>query len=335
MSERVTILGAGSWGMAVSHLLAENGHEVILWEHDPADLKKLRADRSNPDRLNGFRLSETVNVTGDLQASLVGAALVLLVVPSQFVRGVLIKASQFLSPDQAIVSLAKGIETSSLKRMTEVISELTNHKPDALAVLSGPSHAEEVVQDIPTTVVTASDSDELAGRIQRLLSTSTFRVYQSDDVTGVELGGALKNIIAIAAGIADGLGMGDNSKGALLTRGMAEITRLGVACGARADTFAGLSGFGDLMTTCFSRHSRNRQVGEQISKGKTLEEILAGMTMVAEGVETTRSALKLAEKSGVEMPITAEVHAVLFEGKNLAEAVNDLMGRKLRAEIWR
>ncbi|MCX6835952.1 MAG: NAD(P)H-dependent glycerol-3-phosphate dehydrogenase, partial [candidate division Zixibacteria bacterium] len=214
------------------------------------------------------------------------------------------------------------------------ISEETCLPLESIATLSGPSHAEEVAIDMPTTVVVASPSNGLAVRVQELFSVGHFRVYACEDVVGVELGGSLKNIIAIAAGIADGLSLGDNTKGALLTRGLAEMTRLGVAMGAQAETFAGLSGFGDLVTTCFSRHSRNRHVGEKVGRGEKLEQVLAGMTMVAEGVETTRSGRDLARRHRVEMPITEEVYRVLFENKDAREALGDLMERRLRAEIW-
>ncbi len=218
--------------------------------------------------------------------------------------------------------------------MSEVVGEETGLPGSRVATLSGPSHAEEVALDMPTTVVAASASADLAMAVQELFSGGNFRVYMSDDVIGVELGGSLKNIIAIAAGIVDGLALGDNTKGALITRGLAEITRLGVAMGARAETFSGLSGLGDLVTTCFSQHSRNRHVGEKLGQGGKLDEVLSGMTMIAEGVETTRSGYDLARRHEVEMPITEEVYRVLFEDKNARKALGNLMERRLRAEIW-
>lgn len=239
-----------------------------------------------------------------------------------------------LGGETVIVNLAKGIEAGSLRRMSEVIGEAAGVEPGRVATLSGPSHAEEVARDMPTTVVVASVSTDLALQVQGLFAGEFFRVYQSDDLIGVELGGSLKNIIAIAAGIVDGLALGDNTKGALITRGLAEITRLGVAMGARAETFAGLSGLGDLVTTCYSAHSRNRHVGEKLGTGRKLDEVLADMTMIAEGVETTRSGYDLARRHSVEMPITEEVYHVLFEDKDAREALGNLMERRLRAEIW-
>lgn len=334
MVKRVTILGAGSWGMAISRLLCLKGCDVTLWEHDPDDYHRLETTRSNPDKLKSFELDARVSLTDDLAGAVAGAGVVVVVVSSQHVRSVVQAINNRLGADAPVVNLAKGIEAGTLQRMTEVIAEETGLPGDRIATLSGPSHAEEVARDMPTTVVAASSSDELASSVQELFSVGNFRVYKSDDVIGVELGGSLKNIIAIAAGIVDGLSLGDNTKGALITRGLAEITRLGVVMGARPETFAGLSGIGDLVTTCCSQHSRNRFVGERMGRGESLEEVLAGMTMIAEGVETTRSGQDLARRHQVEMPITDEVYRVLFEGKNAREALGNLMERRLRAEIW-
>jgi len=334
MAKRVAILGAGSWGMAVSRLLSLKGCEITMWEHDVGDFRRLVATRANEDKLADFRLPEGVNLTDSLSDAVEGAEVIVVVVSSQHVRSVVRAIKDRIGVDTDVVNLAKGIEKGTLKRMSEVIGEETDLAMDRIATVSGPSHAEEVVLDMPTTVVAASVSEELAASVQELFSVGNFRVYKSDDVTGVELGGSLKNIIAIAAGIADGLSLGDNTKGALITRGLAEITRLGVAMGARAETFAGLSGIGDLVTTCFSRHSRNRYVGEKMGQGEKLDDVLAGMTMIAEGVETTRSGFDLARRHEVEMPITDEVYRVLFENKNAREALGNLMERRLRAEIW-
>jgi glycerol-3-phosphate dehydrogenase (NAD(P)+) len=334
MSERVAIIGAGSWGLGISHVLSQQDCSIKMWEFVAADLERLRQTRNNPDKLADFRLDERVQLTGDLEEAIADTNLIVLAVPAQFMRSVVRQIAAPLSQGRLLVNLAKGIEIGSLKRMSEVILEETGADPENIVTLSGPSHAEEVVKNTPTTVVAASISEKNATRVQELFSVGSFRVYQSDDITGVELGGSLKNIVAIAAGIADGLGMGDNTKGALITRGLAEILRLGLALGARAETFAGLSGLGDLVTTCFSRHSRNRFVGEQIGKGRKLDDILAGMKMVAEGVQTTRSGRELAGRHGVEMPITEEMYQVMFNGRAVDEAAANLMGRELKAEFW-
>ncbi len=335
MVKRIAILGAGSWGMALSRLLDTGENSVCLWEYDDAEYRKLLKYRGNPDRLSGFQLPETVELSNDISKAITGAELLVLATPSQYLRSVISPLGGHLDSVHGIVNVAKGIETESLKRMSEVIAEETHFPGERIATLSGPSHAEEVVLDMPTTVVAASESVSFAENVQQLFSIANFRVYVCEDLIGVELGGSLKNIIAIAAGIADGLKMGDNTKGALITRGLAEMTRLGVAMGARVETFAGLSGLGDLFTTCTSRHSRNRTVGERIGRGEKLIDILDSMVMVAEGVETTRSGQELARRYDVEMPITNEIYQVLFNEKSPSEAVADLMGRKLKAEVWR
>lgn len=334
MAERVTILGAGAWGLAVSRLLTLKGCEITLWEYDPDDYHRLVTSRANPRKLPSFHLDDRVVLTDDLPGSLARTNVVIVAISAQHVRSVARYFNEHLDAGAVIVNLAKGIEGGALRRMSEVIAEESGVPLGQIVTLSGPSHAEEVVQDMPTTVVAASESIDLAARIQELFSVGNFRVYLSEDVIGVELGGSLKNIIAIAAGIADGLSLGDNTKGALITRGLAEITRLGLALGAHAETFAGLSGLGDLVTTCFSHFSRNRHVGERIGRGEKLPQVLAGMTQVAEGVETTRSGRELARRQRVEMPITEEVYRMLFEDKDAREALGNLMGRKLRAEIW-
>lgn len=328
------ILGAGSWGITLAILLNENGHHVTLWESFPEACARLAKLREEPEKLPGIKLPETVLVTNDLGTAFKDAGLVVLAVPSQFIRATLRASTGFVRPELPIVNVAKGIEVNTLKRVSEMVAdEWPVSEPGRYAILSGPSHAEEVSRKIPTTVVAAS-SDIRNGRlVQTVFHRPYFRIYTNPDVVGVELAGALKNVIAIAAGVLDGLGFGDNTKGALMTRGMSEITRLGKALGAREETFSGLAGFGDLITTCISRHSRNRHVGEQLGRGVSLAQILKEMKMVAEGVETTRSAMALAIKHGVEMPITEKMHAILFEGQKPDLAVRELMERELKAEV--
>ncbi len=334
MSESIAILGAGSWGLAIARLLNNNGHPVKLWEFNNDDYQLLLKHRTHPDKLPKCKLSEEILITNNLDECLEKADLVVLAVPSQFLRSALGNIKTDLSNVMGIVNLAKGIETRSLQRMSQVVKETLDVPINKIMTISGPSHAEEVALDMPTTVVVGGVDSTLTEKMQGIFSNPTFRVYCSNDLIGVELGGALKNIIAIAVGIAAGLNTGDNTLGALITRGLAEITRLGIAMGADPLTFAGLSGVGDLVTTCVSRHSRNRYVGESIGKGKTLEEVLGGMHMVAEGVETTRSGRELAKIHQVEMPLTEAVYKVLFENKPSSEAVGELMGRELKPEIW-
>ena len=334
MSVNITILGAGSWGMAVGYLLNQNGHRVTMWEYDPEACRCLQQNRQLPDKLASFILPESIAVTGDINSAMASAEVLVLAVPSQAMRATLGGVADELGRMELVINVSKGVENKSLMRMSEVIADQTPVDLSRIVTVSGPSHAEEVIRDMPTTVVAGGTNPETSRRVQELFSCRYFRVYNSEDLIGVELGGSLKNIIAIAAGISDGLGLGDNTKGALITRGLAEMSRYGVATGASAETFAGLSGIGDLVTTCFSRHSRNRSVGERIGRGEKLDEILRSMSMVAEGVATTRSGYELALRHEVEMPITTEVYRVLFEGKDPSEAVGDLMGRELKAEIW-
>jgi len=293
------------------------------------------ATRENVPMLPGVRIPESVEITGDFNQTARDKDLLVIAVPSHVVRGVAQRLEGLELNETVVVSGVKGIETETLKRMSEVIlEEAPQLVPEQIVVLSGPSHAEEVSRGIPTAVVSASVSKETAQKVQRAFMTPQFRVYVNTDVIGVELGGALKNIIAIAAGICDGAGYGDNTKAALMTRGLVEITRLGVAMGAEPMTFAGLSGMGDLIVTCMSRYSRNRYVGEQIGKGRTLREVLDEMVMVAEGVRTTQSAYELAHRYRVEMPITEKVYEVLFKGKDPQEAMYELMVRDAKAEKW-
>jgi len=331
----VAVIGAGGWGTAIAILLFENGHQVRLWEYDPDYARQIAAERKNPAFLPGVKIPEGIFVSSDLEHVLVSTDIAVFAVPSQFTRSVARKASPFISKSTVVVSAAKGIEEGTLERMSQVLAEeLGSVDEDTIVALSGPSHAEEVSRHIPTAVVAASPSEENRRRIQAAFMSSTFRVYTNRDVVGVELGGALKNVIAIATGICDGLGFGDNTKGALMTRGLAEITRLGVTMGAEALTFAGLSGMGDLITTCFSRHSRNRYVGEQIGKGSDLSQVLNNMKMVAEGVKTTRSAFRLSQSLKVEMPITEKVYSVLFQGEDPLGAVSQLMSRDAKPEVY-
>jgi glycerol-3-phosphate dehydrogenase (NAD(P)+) len=335
MPEKIAVLGAGSWGIAIANLLHSNGHEVTMWEFNRADYEYLSANRTHPKKLPGIKIVEEIALSNDLQYAADGADYIIFAVPAQKVRSVCEFLNEFVKRPMKYVNLAKGVEIGSLLRMSEVInSTLVSSREERIATLSGPSHAEEVSRNIPTSVVVASADQQYAEEIQRLFNGRYFRVYRSTDLIGVELGGSLKNVIAIASGVTQGLGFGDNTTGALLTRGLAEITRMGVKLGADPLTFAGLSGIGDLITTCVSKHSRNRYVGERIGKGEKLAEILDGMVMVAEGVDTCRSAYALAEKHDVEMPITTEVFKILFENKPPFEALSDLMGRSLKEEVW-
>ncbi len=334
MQKSVTILGAGSWGMAVSQILSDNDCQATLWEYNTKEARRLESERTREEKLVSFKLSDSVTVTSSLKEALNNTSLVILAVPSQNLRMVLNQAQDYLGEKPKFLNLAKGIENKTLKRMSEVVEDVLGDSKYSFATLSGPSHAEEVAKRMPTTITVAGHDERLNKNLQELFSNSYFRVYKSSDLVGVEMGGALKNIIAIAAGIIFGLGMGDNTTGALVTRGLAEISRLGISMGASAETFAGLSGVGDLITTCVSKHSRNRYVGVEIGKGRNLEDILEGMTMVAEGVETTRAGYELSRLKSVEMPITKEVYKVLFENKPPGEAIWELMGRELKSEIW-
>lgn len=330
----VAILGAGSWGTALAALLAP--HEPVLWDHDEARAIALQTARTNARYLPGIELPEPVRVTSHLSVAVRAAEIVVLAVPSHTLRTVAQRwreATGF-GVHQIAVNAAKGLEESTGKRLLEVLHDELPQPVSHLVSLVGPSHAEEVARRMPTTVVAAGTDPAILARVQALFSTETFRVYTNDDVIGVEMAVALKNVIAIAAGIADGLGFGDNTKGALLTRGLAEMARLGTACGARAETFAGLAGLGDLVTTATSRHSRNRNLGEAIARGRTLQGALADLGMVAEGVRTVRAVLGIARAHGVAVPISEEVHAVLFEGKDPRQSIRDLMVRAPKAEAW-
>lgn len=331
---RAAVLGAGSWGTAIALLLNGRGHRVSLWSHDPDVPEQVRITRENP-YLAGVTLPADLTVTDSLADALMGAELVISVSPSQFVASVMTAARSFMGPEVHVVSASKGIELTTLRRMDEVLLDvLPGLNPDRLSVLSGPSFALEVAHGSPTVVVVASTSKATRLQIQDWFSTDRFRVYTAPDVIGVELGGALKNVIALAAGVAAGLGFGHNTQAALITRGLAEITRLGVAMGAQAETFSGLAGMGDLVLTCTGELSRNRTVGTRLGRGETLDSILSDMRAVAEGVQTAGGVLALAERHGVEMPIVREVNAILHEGRDPAAAVHALMIRGPKPERW-
>ncbi len=326
----IGVIGAGSWGTALALLLYHNGHKVTLWSALEDEVTLLQTKRENPDKLPGVKLPEDMTVTSDLQEAVEGMDMLVLAVPSPFVRSTAQRMKTLVSQEQIIVNVAKGIEESSLMTLSQVIRE---EIPQArVAVMSGPSHAEEVGKGIPTTIVVGAKSRKTAEYVQGIFMSEVFRVYTSPDVLGIELGAALKNVVALAAGIADGLGYGDNTKAALITRGIAEIARLGTAMGGKVETFAGLSGIGDLIVTCASMHSRNRRAGILIGKGSSYEEAMQEVKMVVEGVHCARAALLLAEKYHVALPIIEQVNEVLFHGKRADEAVKDLMLRDKKIE---
>jgi glycerol-3-phosphate dehydrogenase (NAD(P)+) len=331
MPTKFAVLGDGAWGTAVALLLTGNPHHrVTLWSARPENGRLLREKRENVRLLPGVRIPEDVLLTTDIAEAVHRADLWIAAVPTVYLRATLQPVAPALRADRPVLSLAKGIEVETFLRPTEILRQVLGAR--RVAVLSGPSHAEEVSRGLPTTVVAASADLELARWVQQCFNTDRFRVYTNLDVVGVELAGALKNVIGIAAGISDGLGFGDNAKAALLTRGLVEMTRFGMALGADHATFFGLAGLGDLITTCVSRHGRNRHVGERLARGEKLAGILADMKMVAEGVYTSRSVHDRAGKMGLEMPITTEVYRVLYENKDPLAAVNDLMLREPKGE---
>jgi len=330
---KVTVLGAGSWGTTLALVLLGNGHDVTLWAFMLEQAELMREKRENSEFLPGIPLPPNLKIMNDLEASCIGRDMIVMAVPSQYLRSVIQRIAPLPLGHTIICNVAKGIENESLMTMSEVILDVLQHeRAENLAILSGPSHAEEVSRQIPTAVVAASFKAKTSKVVQDAFMTKYFRVYVNDDIRGVELGGSLKNVIAIAAGISDGAGFGDNTKAAIMTRGIYEITRLGVKLGAKPRTFAGLSGMGDLIVTCMSHHSRNRYVGEQLGKGRKLDEVLKEMTMVAEGVATARSVRALEKKYDIELPIMTEVHQVLFEDKDPMKATYDLMTRHGRGE---
>jgi glycerol-3-phosphate dehydrogenase (NAD(P)+) len=328
MVEQITVLGAGSWGTALAIVLADNGHNVKLWGHRPQLINEINETRRNEKYLPGVVLPEKIEGFSDLKQSLAGARTVVLAVPTKAIRGVLSDISKVINDAIIIVHVSKGIEPDSLLRISEIIEEeMPSQLLKDVVVLSGPSHAEEVSQRHITTVTSSSKNMAAAEYIQDLFINQHFRVYTNPDIIGVEIGGALKNIIALAAGITDGLGYGDNAKAALITRGLAEIARLGSKMGGNPLTFSGLTGIGDLIVTCTSVHSRNWRAGNLLGKGQKLEEVLENMGMVVEGVRTTKAAYQLARKYNVKMPITEALYDVLFNGKEPKIAVDSLMAR--------
>ena len=329
-TEKISIIGDGGWGTTLAVLLSGKGHDVTLWGAFPEYVELVKAKRVNTKFLPGVKIPQEVTITSDLNEATNDKDIIVLAIPSQYMRSVLTRLTPYKLSGKIFVSVTKGIENKTLKRMSEIALELLG-KID-ICVLSGPTIAHEVVQGIPTMIVASSANLALAKEIQNVFITDRFRVYSNTDVVGVELGGSLKNVIAIAAGACDALGFGTNAKAALITRGLVEMARLGVAMGAKKETFYGLSGLGDLATTCISKYSRNHHFGEEIGKGKSLKEALKETEMVVEGVATTESAYELAKKHRVEMPIINEIYKVLYEKKDPKKGVHDLMTRSPREE---
>ena len=329
--EKISLLGCGTWGSALAQVLAENGHAVSAWHYKDDTVSFMRETRKHP-HLKAFEFHENINFHSDLDKVLSKSKCIVVAVPSHSVRQLMTKVSSLLSNKVIVVNVSKGIENESLKTMSEVINDSTNIDKSQIVTLYGPSHAEEVIDKHPTTLVSASIDLASSLYVQKIFSSEQLRVYTNNDICGVELGGSLKNVIAIATGICDGIGFGDNTKAALLTRGIAEITRLGVMMGANSDTFSGLSGIGDLIATCMSKHSRNRFVGQEIGKGNKLSDILNKMDMVAEGVKTTQSVYDLSKKHQIDMPICESVYDILFNEENPKDKVLKLMTRDLKDE---
>lgn len=328
--KKIAIIGSGSWGTALAILLYSNGNNVSIWSFKKEEVEAIKSAGENKEFLPGIIIPKEINVTNNEKEALEEADIVIFSTPSKFVRGIAKRFSPYLNSNQIIVNVAKGLEDTTLYTLSEVIESVI---PQCnVCVLSGPSHAEEVARAIPTTCVVSSKNKEIAEQVQDVFMSPVFRVYTNTDIIGVEIGGALKNVIALAAGISDGLGFGDNTKAALMTRGIVEIARLGTAMGAETMTFAGLSGIGDLIVTCTSMHSRNRRAGILLGKGKSLSETLDEIHQVVEGVNTAKAAYDLSKKYNVVMPITEEINKVLFEGKNAKQAVDDLMTRDKTVE---
>ena len=326
----ISVIGAGSWGTALALLLSNNGHKVTIWSIMEKEIEMLINEHEHKDKLPGVKLPEDMEFTTDLEAAVTKSEVLVLAVPSPFTRATSKSMSAYVRDGQIIVNVAKGIEENTLMTLSEIIEE---EIPNAdVAVLSGPSHAEEVGKGIPTTIVVGAKTKKTAEYLQNIFMNEAFRVYISPDVLGIELGAALKNVVALAAGIADGLGYGDNTKAALITRGIAEIARLGTTMGGRWETFFGLTGIGDLIVTCASMHSRNRRAGILIGKGYTMDEAMAEVKMVVEGVYSAKAAIGLSKKYNVQLPIIEQVNEVLFEGKSAAEAVGSLMLRDKKLE---
>lgn len=330
---RISVLGAGGWGTTLAILLHHNGHDVTLWEYKKNYAKTLHKSRENKIYLPGIKIPKEINIEYSLEESSTNKHMIVLAIPSQFVRGVLHQLRKYDFSDTTFVSVAKGIEKDTILTVSQIIkSELKHLSESQIGVLSGPSHAEEVSRKIPTAVVAASNDENTAKHIQSTFITSYFRVYSSTDMLGVEYGGALKNVIAVGAGIVDGAKFGDNTKAAIMTRGIAEISRLGIALGARPETFSGLSGMGDLIVTCMSKHSRNRYVGEQIGKGMKLKDVLRSMKMVAEGVETSKAVHQLSQEHKISTPICNAVYQILYEERDPIKVTYELMTRDMKPE---
>ncbi len=327
---KVGILGAGSWGTALAKLLHKNGHQVAVWSIDKKEVEMLQTEREHKSKLPGVKLPEDIIFTNCIEEAMKDKDFLVLAVPSVFTRSTAKSMKPFIKQGQIVVNVAKGIEETTLMTLTEQIEE---ELPEAdVAVLSGPSHAEEVGRELPTICVVGAKTKETAKCLQAAFMNEVFRIYISSDILGIEIGGALKNVIALAAGIADGLGYGDNTKAALITRGIAEITRLGVAMGGKPESFSGLTGIGDLIVTCASVHSRNRKAGYLIGQGRTMKEAMDEVQMVVEGVYSAKAGLALAQKYGESVPIIEQINLVLFEDKDPKEAVNELMTRNPRLE---
>ena len=330
---KISVIGSGGWGIALTILLHKNGHDLTIWSFDKKEAEELKKTRQNKTKLPNILLPEDIKVTDDLREAVDNKDILILAVPSKAIRSVSKSLKNIIKDNQIVVNVAKGLEEDTLETMTDIIEEELKDKNPKVAVLSGPSHAEEVGRGIPTTCVVSAHNKELTLYLQNIFMNPSFRVYTSPDMLGIEIGGALKNVIALAAGIADGLNYGDNTKAALITRGIKEISALGVAMGGEQSTFYGLTGLGDLIVTCASMHSRNRRAGILLGQGKTLDEAIKEVNMVVEGVYSAKSALMAAKKYNVEIPIIEQVNAVLFENKNAAEAVNELMIRDKKLEI--
>ena len=329
---KIAVIGSGGWGTAIAILLSSRGHNVYLWSWIQEETDRLKKDRENKEFLPGVKFTDTIYCSHDMAKCTDGAELIITAAPSPATRTTAKQLSPHVKEGQKIVNISKGLEEGTLLRLSQVYKE---EIPQAdISVMSGPSHAEEVSRGLPTTNVVAARNHDIAKKIQDVFMNDVFRVYTGDDIIGVELGGALKNVIALCAGVSDGMGFGDNTKAALMTRGLAEITRLGVAMGAQRETFAGLSGAGDLIVTCTSMHSRNRRAGILLGQGKSLDDTLKEVHMVVEGVNTATAAYRLSQKYGVEMPITEAAYRVLYEGKSPREAVYDLMKRDKKIETY-
>lgn len=327
---KISVIGAGSWGTALALLLHKNGHQVTVWSVIESEIEMLKTEHEHKDKLPGVKLPEDMEFTTDLEASVRDRDILVLAVPSPYTRSTSHNMSQYVKDGQIIVNVAKGVEENTLMTLSQIIEE---EVPQAeVAVLSGPSHAEEVGRGIPTTIVVGAKKKATAEYLQNIFMNEVFRVYISPDVLGIELGAALKNVVALAAGIADGLGFGDNTKAALITRGISEIARLGIAMGGKFETFCGLTGIGDLIVTCASMHSRNRRAGILIGQGYTMEQAMDEVKMVVEGVYSAKAAMGLAKKYDVQLPIIEQVNAVLFEGQPARQAVENLMLRDKKIE---